>query len=182
MSSIKQKIIITEQEISSKVNSLAEQISHDYANRKLTIVPVLKGSVIFFADLVRRLKVDCSFDFISVASYRKTKSSGAVRLLMDLRDDPVNKNILLVDEIVDTGHTLNYLQKNLKTRKPASLKTCVLLDKPALRQVPVKIDYRGFEVPDKFLIGYGLDYEEKYRNLPYVAVLGKKARNKQGHK
>ncbi|MBN1622533.1 MAG: hypoxanthine phosphoribosyltransferase [Endomicrobiales bacterium] len=165
------KVLLTREQIQEKVKELAEKISSDYKNKELTIIGVLKGSIIFFSDLARCLKVDCSFDFISVSSYKKTKSTGVVRLLSDLREDPVGKNLLLVDEIVDTGYTLNYLHKNLKTRQPASVRTCVLLDKSGLRKVPVKIDYKGFVVPNSFLVGYGLDYKEKYRNLPYIGIL-----------
>ena len=169
------KILITEHQIRKRVFDLAGRISADYRGKKLTVVPVLKGSVIFFADLIRMLKVNCSVDFIAVSSYKGTASSGRVKMLMDLRESPENKNILLIEDVVDSGYTLNYIQKNIVSRKAASLKTCVLLDKPHLRKVRVKVDYRGFVIPDKFVIGYGLDFNESYRNLPYIGVLKKEA-------
>lgn len=164
-------VLLTAPQIQEKVRELAEKISGDYAHTELTIVAVLKGSIFFCTDLARHLSVPCSFEFISVSSYTGAAPSGVVRLLMDLKESPEGKHVLLVEEIVDTGATLHYLQKNLLTRKPASLRTCVLLDKPAPRKVPVSVDYTGFTVPDKFLVGYGLDYNEAYRNLPYIGVL-----------
>jgi len=165
------KILLTPGRIQRRVRGLADTISRDYAGKKLTLVAVLKGSVIFFADLVRHLTINCSVDFISVASYEGSRSRGVVRLLTDLRDSPAGKDLLLVEDIVDSGYTLAYLQKNLSTRQPASLKTCVLLDKVAARKIPVKIDYRAFAIPDEFVVGYGLDYREEYRGLPYIGVL-----------
>jgi hypoxanthine phosphoribosyltransferase len=167
------EIIIGESQIQRIVKALAGKISRDYKGKELLIVAVLKGSIIFVSDLIRALDVECKVDFISVSSYEGTGSSGVVRLMMDLRDDPVDKHILLVDEIADTGRTLSYLLNNLGTRKPASLKTCVLFDKPAIREVELKIDYVGHILPDRFVVGYGLDYNERFRNLPYVAALKK---------
>ena len=166
-----EKILLTEKQIRHRVKSLAASISKDYADKELTLVGVLKGSVIFFADLLRHLSVDCSIDFVSISSYKGTASSGVVRILTDLRESPVGKNLLLVEDIVDSGFTLDYLRKNLLTRKPASVRTCVLLDKTDARKRPVEVDYRGFVIPEKFVVGYGLDYEEKYRGLPYIGVL-----------
>jgi hypoxanthine phosphoribosyltransferase len=131
-------------------------------------VAVLKGSVIFFADLVRSLSIDCSVDFIAAASYNGTRSTGTVRLLTDLRSNPAGKDLLLVEDIVDTGCTINFLRHTLAARKPASIRVCALLDKPAARKVPVTVEYTGFTIPDTFVVGYGLDYEEQYRGLPYI--------------
>ncbi|MCB4791791.1 MAG: hypoxanthine phosphoribosyltransferase [Elusimicrobia bacterium] len=165
------EVLLTAAQIKKRVKLLAKEISRDYKGAKLTVVPILKGSILFFSDLLRNLKVDCVIDFISVSSYKADRSKGIVRLLMDLRQSPQNKHILIVEDIVDTGYTLDYLCKNLKQRRPLSVRTCVLLDKPSLRKVPVKIDYKGFKVPDKFVVGYGLDYKEKYRNLPFIGIL-----------
>lgn len=162
---------MTERQIQRRVRQLADEISRDYAGKHLTLVSVLKGSVIFFADLVRNLTIDCSVDFMAVASYEGKTSSGVVRLVSDLRESPVGKDLLLVEDIVDSGRTLAYLLRNLRTRQPASLKTCVLLDKPAARTIPVTVDYRAFSIPDEFVVGYGLDYSERYRGLPYIGVL-----------
>ena len=167
------EILLTGPQIKKIVKKLAAKISHDYKGKELLVVAVLKGSIIFVSDLLRQLKLDCKVDFIAVSSYDGTGSSGIVRLVMDLRQDPVGKHILLVDEIADTGRTLDYLIKNLKTRKPASLKICALFDKPAVRKAQVKLDYTGYVLPDKFVVGYGLDYNEKYRHLPHLAVLNK---------
>ena len=164
-------VLLTQNEIRQKVKLIARRISRDYKGKELMIVPVLKGSILFFSDLIRCLDIDCRVDFLSVSSYKGMKSSGKARLLMDLRQNPAGKHILLVEDIVDSGCTLDYLCRNLKSRGPLSVKTCVLLDKPVLRKVPVKIDYKGFTVPDKFVVGYGLDYKEKYRNLPYIGIL-----------
>lgn len=165
------KVLLTAKQIKKRVKLLAERISKDYKGRQLTVVPVLKGSILFFSDLLRQLKVDCEVDFLSVSSYKAAKSKGVVRLLMDLRESPEKKHILIVEDIVDTGLTLDYLIKNIKARRPLSVKTCVLLDKPVLRKTHVKVDYTGFKVPDEFVVGYGLDYKEKYRNLPFIGIL-----------
>jgi len=166
------RILIDPETIKRKVVELGEAISRDYAGRPLTLVSILKGSVVFLSDLMRSIKIPCNVDFISVSSYKgEPESSGVVRLIMDLRESPVGKNILIVEDIVDTGYTLDYLCRNLMTRGLASLAVCVLLDKKAARKKEVKVDYRGFEVPNEFLVGYGLDYKEFYRNLPFVGVL-----------
>jgi hypoxanthine phosphoribosyltransferase len=167
------KILLTEEQIQERVKILAKKISADYKNKSLTVVAVLKGSIIFVSDLLRNLEVDCTVDFISVSSYKNTKSSGIVQLRMDLKENPANKHLLLVDEIIDSGFTLDFLIKCLKTKKPASIRACVLVDKSSARKVPVKVDYTGFCIPDKFIVGYGLDYNEKFRNLPYIALLKK---------
>jgi len=168
----KLKILIPEEKIKQKVAELAKKISKDYKNKdKLLIVSILKGSTIFLSDLVRQLDIDCEIDFIAVRSYDGKNSTGVVQLIMDLYDNPVGKNILIVEDIVDTGRTLNFLKQNLLTRKAKSVKICALLNKIGRRKTKVKIDYKGFDVPNKFIVGYGLDYNEKYRNLPYIAVL-----------
>jgi len=167
------RVLLSAGRIRQKVKRLAKSISKDYAGKELTIVAVLKGSVIFFSDLIRHLTVNCGVDFISVSSYRGVKSSGRVSFLADLKEEPAGKNILLVEDIVDSGETLNCLKKNLLTRNAATVKTCVLLDKITARKVPVRVDYRGFIIPDKFVVGYGLDYNEAYRGLPYIGVLEK---------
>ncbi len=166
------RVLITSEDIRKKVAELGAAISKDYKGKELTLVSILKGSVVFLADLLREISIPCSIDFISVSSYRgQPESSGVVRMIMDLRESPVGKNILIVEDIVDTGYTLDYLLRNLRTRSLGSLKVCVLLDKKETRKVHVPVDYCGFEVPNEFLVGYGLDYLEKYRNLPYVGVL-----------
>ncbi len=169
-----EKVLLDSADIAAGVRRLARAISRDYAGRNLVLIGVLKGSVVFLSDLIRLLTIPCSVDFMSVASYGKdARSSGVVRLLLDLRENPEGKDILLVEDILDTGLTLQYLKENLRTRKPRSLKVCVFLDKPGNRHVDVKADYAGFRIPNEFVVGYGLDYAEKYRNLPYLGVLKK---------
>ncbi len=168
----KLKILITEEKIIKQVSYLAKRISKDYRRKgKLLIVGILKGSMIFLSDLVRQLEIDCEIDFISIRSYDGKNSSGVVQLILDLYDNPVGKNILIVEDIVDTGRTLKFLKENLLTRKAKSVKICVLLNKIGRRKTNIKIDYKGFDVPNKFIVGYGLDYKEKYRNLPYIASI-----------
>lgn len=167
------EIILTEEQIQKRVKELADEISRDYKNKKnICLISILKGSVIFLADLLRNLKIDCTIDFIALSSYgSEFESSGVVRQLLDLRESPVNKHLLIVEDIVDTGYTLAYLRENLLTRSPKSLKICVLLDKRERRKANIPIDYCGFVIPNKFVVGYGLDYNEKYRNLPFVAAI-----------
>ncbi|MFN3967031.1 MAG: hypoxanthine phosphoribosyltransferase [Endomicrobiia bacterium] len=167
-----EEILITEEQIKKRVKELAEQISNDYKDKEPLLVSILKGSFMFLSDLLRNLKIQCTVDFVAISSYNgSTESTGVVRQLLDLRENPVGKDILIVEDIVDTGFTLNYLKKNLLTRNPSSLKICVLLDKKERRKEPIEIDYTGFVIPDKFVVGYGLDYQEKYRNLPYIGVI-----------
>lgn len=171
-----EKVLFTEDEIQSKVSELGETITTDYRGRKPLLIGVLRGCVIFISDLMRRLKVPIELDFLAVGSYGKSSTtSGVVRVLKDLNEDIEDRHVLLVEDIVDSGLTLNYLLGYLKARNPASLSTCVLLDKPYRREVEVKADYVGFEVPDKFLVGYGLDYAQKWRHLPYIATLKEEA-------
>jgi hypoxanthine phosphoribosyltransferase len=165
------EIIFTDEQIQKRVKELAAEISKDYKDKQLTLVSVLKGSTIFLADLMKNLTIPLSIDFMAVSSYKDTESSGIVRVIMDLRESPENKNLLIVEDIIDTGLTMNYLCENIRTRKPKSLKFCSLLYKPARKIKTVKIDYLGFEIPDKFVVGYGMDFNELYRNLPYIGIL-----------
>ena len=165
-------VMIDEQEINVKIRELAEQINKDYEGKSLHLVCILKGSAFFACDLAKHLTVPTTIDFMSISSYGSgTVSSGIVRLAKDL-DEPVEgKHLLVVEDIVDSGRTLSHLKNLLETRKPASLKICTLLDKPERRVVQMEADYTCFEIPDKFVVGYGLDYDQKYRNLPYVGVV-----------
>jgi hypoxanthine phosphoribosyltransferase len=166
------KILVQQDELSHRVRELGEQISRDYADRDLFLIGVLKGAFFFLADLMRHLNVDCEVDFMAVASYgSSTDSSGVVRILKDLDASIQGRDVVIVEDIVDSGLTLQYLMRTLKARDPASLEVCALLTKPARRKADVEIRYQGFEIPNQFVIGYGLDHNERYRNLPYVAVL-----------
>jgi hypoxanthine phosphoribosyltransferase len=166
------EILVQQDELAHRVDVLGEQISRDYAGRSLLLVGVLKGAMFFLSDLMRRLDVDCEVDFMAVASYgSSTDSSGVVRILKDL-DAPIQgRDVLIIEDIVDSGLTLSYLLRTLKAREPATVEVCALLEKPERRKVDLPIRYTGFEIPNKFVIGYGLDHAERYRNLPYVAAL-----------
>ncbi len=164
--------LIPEEKIKERVRELAKQISKDYAGKRPLLVGILKGAFIFLADLIRELSVEAEVDFLAVSSYGKaTETSGEVKILKDLSESIEGKDVIIVEDIVDTGLTLRYLYDLLQTRKPASLKICVFLDKKERRQVEVPVDYVGFEVPDLFLVGYGLDFAEKYRQLKYIREL-----------
>ncbi len=166
------EVLITTEDIREKTTELARQITADYQGRDLLLVCILKGGLMFLADLMREICLPLEIDFMAVSSYgASTESSGVVRILMDLETNILGRNVLIVEDIIDTGRTLNYITQNLRTRQPASLKICTLLKKPARRVLDIPIDYVGFEIPDKFVIGYGLDYGEIYRNLPFVGVL-----------
>ena len=166
------EILVQQDELAHRVDVLGEQISADYAGRDLLLVGVLKGAMFFVSDLMRRLDVSCEVDFMAVASYgSSTDSSGVVRILKDLDASIEGREVLIVEDIVDSGLTLSYLLRTLKARDPASVEVCALLTKPERRKVDLPIRYTGFEIPNKFVIGYGLDHAERYRNLPYVAVL-----------
>ncbi len=169
------EVLITEDEIRKRVETFAEQISRDYEGRgELVLIGVLKGAFILLADLSRKLTIPHRVEFIAVSSYGKSSvSTGAVRLIMDLRGDIENKHVLIVEDIVDTGHTLHYLMSLLKTRRPASLRTCALVRKHERAEVEVDVDYLGFDIPDIWVVGYGLDYAEKFRTLPYIGSLKK---------
>ena len=166
------EILVQRDELQHRVRELAQQISHDYEGRSLFLVGVLKGAVFFLSDLMRHLEVPCELDFMAVSSYgSSTDSSGVVRILKDL-DAPIEgRDVLIVEDIVDSGLTLSYLLRTLEARDPASLQVCALLTKPGRRKVELPIEYVGFEIPNRFAIGYGLDHTERFRNLPYVAVL-----------
>ncbi len=172
MENTEKNILLAESDIQEKVKELGKRISKDYEGRELLVVGILKGALIFMADLVRNISLPLTLDFMAVSSYgASTTSSGVVRILRDLEQDIYGKDVLIVEDIIDTGLTLNYLLANLKSRQPRTLKICSLLDKPTKRVVEVSPDYLGFEIPDLFVIGYGLDYAEQYRQLPYIAVL-----------
>jgi hypoxanthine phosphoribosyltransferase len=176
-----ERILLTEEEIRVKVKELGRRISSDYAGKELLLIGILKGAMIFLADLVREITVPTQFDFMAVSSYgTSSKSSGEVRILKDLEYGVEGRNIIIVEDIVDTGLTLNYLAENLMSRDPASVKICTLLDKPSRRVEPVEIDYNGFIIRDEFVVGYGLDYSDRYRNFPYIMVLSPKVYMKQG--
>ncbi|OYD14940.1 hypoxanthine phosphoribosyltransferase [candidate division WOR-3 bacterium JGI_Cruoil_03_51_56] len=173
--------LISEEKIKRRVAELARQISSDYANQELTVVGVLKGSWIFLADLVRQVTVPVVIDFMAVSSYGKsTDSSGVVKIVTDLRCPLENRNVLLVEDILDSGLTLKYIIKHIKLRGPSSLRVCALMDKPARRRVDIKADYVGFGVPDKFVVGYGVDYDERFRNLPYVGYIEENDETEEG--
>ncbi len=166
------EILVQQDELAHRVNVLGEEISADYAGRSLLLVGVLKGAMFFLSDLMRRLGLDCEVDFMAVASYgSSTDSSGVVRILKDLDVSIEGRDVLIVEDIVDSGLTLSYLMRTLKARDPASVEVCALLTKPERRKVDLPIRYTGFEIPDRFVIGYGLDHAERFRNLPYVAAL-----------
>ena len=166
-----EKILISEEEIKEICKRLGEEITRDYQGKKLLVVSVLKGAVVFMADLLREIKCDCQIDFIAVSSYSGTKTTGVVKFKKDLDIDPDGMDILIVEDILDSGVTLSYLSGVLMGRNANSIKICTLLDKPANRRADIKADYVGQVVPDAFIIGYGLDYNERYRNLPYIGVL-----------
>src|ERR671927_352929 len=166
------EILVQADELQHRIRELGAEISRDYADRDLLLIGVLKGAVFFMADLMRQIEVPCEVDFMAISSYGAgIDSSGVVRILKDLDTSIEDRNVLVVEDIVDSGLTLSYLLRNLEARRPASLEVCALLTKPERRRNDVACRYVGFEIPDRFAIGYGLDYAERYRNLPYVAVL-----------
>lgn len=167
-----EKVLFSEEELRQKVQELGKQIEADYAGQEIMLIGVLRGSFIFMADLCRAINLPCTLDFMSVSSYGKgTKSSGQVQITKDLSEDITGRNIIVVEDILDSGNTLSYLLKVLANRNPASIRLCTLLDKPERRVKPVEVHYQGFEIPDAFVVGYGLDYAEMYRNLPYIGIL-----------
>ena len=166
------EILIDEASLQGRISELGAEVSADYAGRDLLLVGVLKGAVFFMADLMRELSVPCEIDFMAISSYgAATDSSGVVRILKDLDINVSDRHVLVVEDIIDSGLTLSYRMRNLKARKPATLEVCALLTKPERREIDVPVRYVGFEIPNRFVIGYGLDFAERYRNLPYVAVL-----------
>mgnify|MGYP003289786094 FL=1 len=165
-------VLLSEEEVDKRIQEIGEQISKDYAGEQVHLVCVLRGGVFFLCELAKRITVPVSLDFMSVSSYGSdTKSSGVVKIVKDLDDSLADKNVIVVEDIVDSGRTLSYLLEMLKDRGPKSMKLCTLLDKPDRRVVDVKVDYTGFQIPDEFVVGYGLDYAQKYRNLPYIGVV-----------
>ena len=167
-------VLLTEEAIATRIAEMGAQVSRDYAGKELILICILKGANVFMADLVRQITLPISYDFVAVSSYgADTKSSGVVRILKDLDESVESKHVLVVEDIVDTGLTLrlSYLLENLRSRRAASVKVCTLLDKPSRRRMDVPVDYRGFEVEDQFVVGYGLDYQGRYRNLPYIGLL-----------
>ena len=166
------EILVQPDDLQRRVKELGAEITRDYAGREPLLIGVLKGAVFFLSDIMRQIDVPCTVDFMAVASYGDaTESSGVVRILKDLDDSIEGRDVLIVEDIVDSGLTLQYLMKNLRSRKPASLEVCALLTKPERRKVDLPIRYVGFEIPNRFAIGYGLDHAERFRNLPFVAVL-----------
>ncbi|MEF9960204.1 MAG: hypoxanthine phosphoribosyltransferase [Niameybacter sp.] len=166
------RILLTEEAIQDRVKALGEAITTQYAGKELLVVGILKGSNVFMSDLIRQIQIPLKIDFMIVSSYgNATESTGVVKIMKDIEQSISDKHVLIVEDIIDSGLTLKYLTEMLNTRKPASIKLCTLLDKPARRKERVDVDYVGFEMPDEFIVGYGIDYSEHYRNLPYVGVL-----------
>lgn len=166
------EVLLSEEAVDARIKELADQISKDYEGKSIHLICILKGSVFFCCELAKRITVPVSLDFMSVSSYGSdTKSSGVVRIIKDLDESIKDKDVIVIEDIVDSGNTLSYLLEMLGDRKPASLRLCTLLDKPERRRKPVHVNYTGFQIPDEFVVGYGLDYDQKYRNLPYVGVV-----------
>lgn len=166
------RVLLTEEEVDAKIQEIGEQISKDYAGKQVHLVCVLKGGSFFMCELAKRITVPVSLDFMSVSSYgSETKSSGVVKIVKDLDEPLKNKNVIVVEDIVDSGRTLSYLLEMLRDRGPESLALCTLLDKPDRRVIDVPVDYTGFQIPDEFVVGYGLDYDQRYRNLPYIGIV-----------
>ena len=165
------EILITQEELDKRISEIAEQISKDFKGEDITLVCVLKGGVMFMVDMAKKLNQKVEFEFIDVSSYQGTSSTGKLTINKDLETSVEGKHVILLEDIVDTGRTLSYLIEYLKEKKPASLKLCTLLDKPSRRVIDVNADYIGFTIPDAFIVGYGLDYDQKYRNLPYIGIL-----------
>lgn len=166
------RVLLSEEEVDARIKAIGEQISKDYAGKQVHLVCVLKGGSFFLCELAKRITVPVSLDFMSVSSYGSdTKSSGVVKIVKDLDESLKGKDVIIVEDIVDSGRTLSYLMEMLRDRGPRSLHLCTLLDKPERRVVDVTVDYTGFHIPDEFVVGYGLDYDQKYRNLPYIGVV-----------
>lgn len=166
------RVLLTEEEVDRRIQEIGDQISRDYAGKQVHLICVLKGGAFFMCELAKRITVPVSLDFMSVSSYGSaTKSSGVVRIVKDLDEPLKDKDVLVVEDIVDSGRTLSYLLDMLKDRGPRSVRLCTLLDKPERRVVDVHVDYTCFQIPDEFVVGYGLDYDQRYRNLPYIGVV-----------
>lgn len=167
-----ESVLMSEETLRKRVCELGEAISHDYAGKEVLMVGVLRGAFVFMADLARAITIPLAIDFMAVSSYgASTSSSGVVRIIKDFDENVEGKHILIVEDIIDSGLTLKYLYNQILSRKPASVRICTLLDKPERRKTDVPVDYNGFSIPDAFVVGYGLDYAERYRNLPYIGVL-----------
>ena len=164
------KPFLTVEQIQTRVREIAAEISLDYDGKEILVVGILKGAVMFFSDLTRQIRTPINMDFLIASSYIKDNTSGEVKIHADLRENISGKNVILIEDIIDTGITLNYIKDMLLKRNPASLKICTLLDKKSCRKVKLPVDYVGFEIPDQFVVGYGLDYDNKFRNLPYIAI------------
>lgn len=174
-----QEILISEQALAERIEVIGKEITKDYEGKELLVVGILKGSNIFMSDLVRKIDIPLQLDFMVVSSYgNATESTGVVKIMKDLEQSIEGKHVLIIEDIIDSGLTLKYLKEMLQTRKAASVHICTLLDKPARRKQPVEINYTGFQVPDEFIVGYGIDYAEYYRNLPYVGILKREAYEK----
>jgi hypoxanthine phosphoribosyltransferase len=166
------KVMYTEEQVNTRIRQLGEQISRDYAGKQVHLICILKGGVFFGCELAKRMTIPVTLDFMAASSYGgDTKSSGVVKIIKDIDENIKDKEVIVVEDIIDTGRTLSYLMELLGERGPRSISLCTLLDKPDRRVIDVKVDYTGFEIPDKFVVGYGLDYDQKYRNLPYIGVL-----------
>lgn len=165
-------VMISEQDVDARIEELGKKISEDYAGKQVHLICILKGSVFFMCELAKRITVPVTMDFMSVSSYGDgTKSSGIVKIVKDLDETLESKDVIIIEDIIDSGRTLYYLMEVLQQRKPSSMRLCTLLDKPDRRVRDVKVDYVGFSIPDEFVVGYGLDYAQKYRNLPYIGVV-----------
>ena len=166
------KVLIDEQKLENRIEEIAKQIEEEYKDKEITLICILKGSVFFTVDLAKKINGDVRLEFIRVSSYGEgTESTGEIKMKLDLKDSIQGKDVIVVEDIIDTGRTLSYLIEYLKMKKPNSVKLCALLDKPDRRVKKVKVDYTGFKIPDKFVVGYGLDWDEKYRNLPYIGYI-----------
>ncbi len=167
-----QEVLFSEEALAKRVDEIAQEINRDYEGKEVMLISVLRGSFVFMADLCRRIDLPCTVDFMSVSSYGGgTSSTGQVQITKDLSSDIAGKDIIVIEDILDSGNTLSYLLKLLEQRKPNSIRLCTLLDKPDRRVKPVTVTYSGFTIPDAFVVGYGLDYDQKYRNLPYIGIL-----------
>ncbi len=165
-------VLLSEEEVDKRIKEIGEQITKEYAGKEIHLICVLKGGVFFMCELAKRINIPVSMDFMAISSYGDdTKSSGIIRIVKDLDQSITGKDVLVVEDIVDSGRTLSYLLEMLKDRKPNSLKLCTLLDKPDRRVIDVNVDYTGFKIPDEFVVGYGLDYAQKYRNLPFIGIV-----------
>jgi hypoxanthine phosphoribosyltransferase len=168
------KPLLTTSQIQTRVRELADRISEDYLGKDIVAVGVLKGAFMFFSDIVRSIRVPLTLDFIIASSYVKTETTGEVKIYYNVREDITDKDVLLIDDIIDSGITFNYIRENILSKRPRSLKICVFLDKKKRRLVDVPLDYVGFEIPNEYVVGYGLDYDNKFRNLPYISIFRKK--------